>query len=135
MPAWRAPRRIAADPTDRVLSPCPLNLSLATLRAVGEYEGRPVSIRTELQGGAMTMQLPPMSSAVLRRLDCKRSLKEVREQVLGELGRVRELFEETEGNATTDAHQFDTQWLQLYGELARIGALTMTDTGFRSNVT
>ena len=133
VPAWRTARPIAAEPTDPALAPCPLNLSIATLRAVGEYEGRPVSVRTELQGGAMTMQLPAMSSAVLRRLDCRRTLKEVRSTTLAELERVRSFFKEKEGNATTDARAFDAQWPKLYGELAGIGSLTMTDTGFRSD--
>ena len=45
----------------------------------------------------------------------------------------RSFFKEKEGNATTDARAFDAQWPKLYGELAGIGSLTMTDTGFRSD--
>ena len=35
-------------------------------------------MRTELQGAPLTLTLPPLSYALLRRLDCRRSLADVR---------------------------------------------------------
>ena len=35
-------------------------------------------MRTELQGAALTLTLPPLSYALLRRLDCRRPLVDVR---------------------------------------------------------
>lgn len=133
-----APR--AAPLTDARLAPCPNNLSAATLAAVEAHAGRPLQVspraagpgrtsdrspptsppqvRTELQGSPLTLRLPPLSHAILRRLDCRAALRDVRAAVLDE----RALGQ----GVTADA--FDVQWAQLSSELAGIGALALTDT-------
>ena len=37
-----------------------------------------LDVRTELQGAPLTLTLPPLSYALLRRLDCRRALADVR---------------------------------------------------------
>ena len=76
--------------------------------------GRRLEVRTELQGAPLTLALLPLSYTVLRHLDCRRALAEVRRHVLAA--------------AEASGEEFDAQWAQLFAELAGIGALTMSDT-------
>ena len=102
---------------DDSLSPCPSNVSEATLALLREHEGREVRWRTDLQGEPLTLELPRATGAFLRRMDCRRPL--------------RQLLHDIRLEATLDGREVDgtvlAQWRQLYEELSGLGFLTMTD--------
>ena len=99
---------------DASLSPCPNNVSESTLAVLLKHEGRPVRWRTELQGQPMLLDLPRTTSAMVRRMDCRRQLRQV-------------LADVRQGAASlSDAGVMD-EWTRVYRELSGIGFLTMTD--------
>ena len=70
-------------------------------------------VRTSLQGEPLTIELPPLSSVLLRRSDCRTPLAEVL-RLAGQ-----------ESGAGADA--VEAQWQQLFRELVGVGWLTLSD--------
>ena len=105
---------------DDEAAPCPLNMSKATLSLLTAREGRPFTVRTELQGEALLLRMPARSAAILRRLDCRTPLARVRDAVLA-----------AEGGGVGERESFDADWRQLYDALRGVGYLTMTDHELR----
>ena len=98
---------------DDSLAPYPQNLSRAVARTLAMQAGRAFSVQTQLQGEALISRFPPLTSAILQRLDCRTPLDSVRTAVV-------------EASGAT-AEQFDAQWLQLWRHLAGIGYLIMSE--------
>ena len=119
-PAAEVAVRVAADALDDEAAPCPLNMSKATLSLLTAREGRPFTVRTELQGEALLLRMPARSAAILRRLDCRTPLARVRDAVLA-----------AEGGGVGERASFDADWRQLYDALRGVGYLTMTDHELR----
>ena len=75
--------------------------------------GRAFSVQTHLQGEALIARFPPLTSAILQRLDCHTPLSHVRAAVIKDAG--------------LSAAEFDAQWMQFWYNLAGVGYLTMVD--------
>jgi hypothetical protein len=110
------------------LAPCPLNVSSEVIALLARFTGREVRTRTTLQGTDVLLPLPPLSSAILERTDCRTPLADIAEAVRHQLlydsasrdtrARIAPLFLE---------RVFMPQWKILYASLSSIGFLTMTD--------
>ena len=102
------------------LAPCALNVSRGTLAALAKREAKAFSVQTLLQGEPMVTRMPPLTSALLSRIDCKTPLADLLASV-SQLDPAPLAPEER-------LHDAWAQWRQVYDQLSAVGGwLFMTD--------
>lgn len=97
------------------LAPCVLNVSADTMAALSARKAQSFSVQTLLQGEAMVTRMPPLTSALLSRINCKKPLSELLDELRLETG--------------ADEADVWSQWRQLYSQLTAVGGwLFMSDS-------
>ena len=110
----------AATGMEADLAPCALNVSRGTLAALAAREAKAFSVQTLLQGEAMVTRMPPLTSALLSRIDCKTPLATLLDAMLLQLA--------PESKPEERLHDAWAQWVQLHDQLSAVGGwLFMTD--------
>ena len=116
----------SARGTELDLAPCVLNVSSQTMQSLSSRSGRYFSVQTLVQGEPLVTRMPPLTRALLARIDCRSSLHEVLWDVQLQAGMATSSNEEL-----TDEVQ--RQWLQLYRSLNDVGGfIFMSDLHLRS---
>jgi SAM-dependent methyltransferase len=125
--AGSAMATVTATGTEADLSPCVHNLSMDTRRVLLAHAGWRFGVRTLVQGGEVLSEMPPITSDVMRHVDCRTPLRVLAARAAR--GGDRATAERRDGASEQGGQGgFAEQWAELYRALHGVGYLFMSDT-------